>query len=377
MTVQIKICGINDPVAFDTAIAAGADWVGFVFFPPSPRYVTPAQAAELSARSTGGPSRVGLFVDPSPDLINDTLEAVRLDALQLYGTLDLPAVRARFGLQVWRPIGVDSAIDLPADAGGADRLVLEAKPPPAATRPGGNAVSFDWSLLRGWAAPVPWTLAGGLTADNVAEAIRVTGAKAVDVSSGVERARGVKEPALIRAFVANARSTDIRLRRATPADADGLGLVHVSAWRGAYAGLMPDGILAGLDPKQRAAMWRAALAERSVVQLAEQDGAIVGFGSSGPQRDPTLAFSGEIYALYVLRRAQQRGIGRLLMAAMARDLLAQGHAGAALWVLEGNWPARRFYQALDGREITRRTEEREGFTAVGVAYGWEDLKVLI
>lgn len=200
--VRVKICGINDPAAFDTAVAAGADYVGFVFFPPSPRYVTPAQAAALSARHAGGPLRVGLFVDPTKEAIAAVLEAVRLDILQLYGRVDIPALRARFGLTLWHAIGVDTAADLPREAAGADALVLEAKPPPAATRPGGNAARFDWSLLRNWSAPAPWVLAGGLTPDNVAEAIRATGATTVDVSSGVERARGVKDPALIRAFIA-------------------------------------------------------------------------------------------------------------------------------------------------------------------------------
>jgi phosphoribosylanthranilate isomerase len=202
---RVKICGINDPLAFDTAIEAGADWVGLNFFPPSPRYVTPAQAAALSARSSGGPPRVGLFVDPTPDAIAATLDAVRLDILQLYGALDLASLRTRFGLPMWRSIGVATAADLPRSADGADGLVIEAKAPPEATRPGGNAVSFDWSLLRGWRAPAPWLLAGGLTVDNVAEAIRVSFAQAVDVSSGVESARGVKDPALIRAFISNAK----------------------------------------------------------------------------------------------------------------------------------------------------------------------------
>ncbi len=205
VTVTVKICGINDPVAFDAALDAGADWVGFNFFPPSPRYVTPARAAELSARSPGGPPRVGLFVDPTPAAIAAVLDTIRLDALQLYGALDLPAMRARFGLPVWQAVGVTSVADLPATSGGADRLLVEAKAPPGATRPGGNAVRFDWSILRGWMPPVAWTLAGGLTVDNVAEAIRISGASAVDVSSGVERTHGVKDPALIRAFIANAR----------------------------------------------------------------------------------------------------------------------------------------------------------------------------
>jgi len=206
MSVRVKICGINDPVAFDAAIEAGADWVGFAFFPPSPRFVTATQAAALSARHPGGPPRVGLFVDPTADAIAAVLDTVRLDVLQLYGSVDLVALRRQFGLTMWQPRGIDRAEDLPRDAGGADALLIEAKPPPDATRPGGNARHFDWSLLRGWSAPAPWILAGGLTPDNVAEAIHETGASSVDVSSGVERSRRVKDPALIRAFIANARA---------------------------------------------------------------------------------------------------------------------------------------------------------------------------
>jgi phosphoribosylanthranilate isomerase len=205
-SVRVKICGINAPVAFDTAIEAGADWVGFNFFPPSPRYVTAAQAAALSVRSLGGPLRVGLFVDPTPDAIASKLDVVRLDILQVYGAPDLIRLLARFGLPVWHALGVTTAANLPSASNGADMLVMEAKPPSGATRPGGNAVRFDWSLLRGWTAPSPWILAGGLTADNVVEAISTTGARAVDVSSGVEATHGVKDPALIRAFIANARS---------------------------------------------------------------------------------------------------------------------------------------------------------------------------
>jgi len=203
--MKVKICGINDAAGFDTVIEAGADWVGFVFFPPSPRYITPEAAAALSARAPGGPPRVGLFVNPTADQIAATLDVIRLDVLQLYGA-DTGAMRARFGLPIWRAVGVDTVSDLPSDSLGADRLLIEAKPPPDATRPGGNAVSFDWTLLRGWKSPVPWVLAGGLTPANVAAAIRETGAEAVDVSSGVEKAKGVKDPALIRAFIANARA---------------------------------------------------------------------------------------------------------------------------------------------------------------------------
>ena len=119
------------------------------------------------------------------------------------------------------------------------------------------------------------------------------------------------------------------------------------------------------------------MANGSAVHLAERDGAIVGFGSSGPQRDASLPHSGEIYAIYVLQSAQRRGVGRALMATLARDLLAHDHASGALWVLEGNLPARRFYETLGGQEIARREERRDGFTDVGVAYGWSDLKILL
>jgi phosphoribosylanthranilate isomerase len=207
MTVGVKICGINSPEAFDAAVATGADWLGFVFFPPSPRFVTPAEAAALSARSSGGPRRVGLFVEPVEDAIAATLAAVKLDVLQLYANADrAAAVRARFGVPVWRAVGIGAKADLPTEASGIDGLLLEAKPPPDAANPGGNAQAFDWSLPRFWRAPAPWLLAGGLTSANVADAIHASGAPAVDVSSGVERSRGVKDPALVAAFIAAARA---------------------------------------------------------------------------------------------------------------------------------------------------------------------------
>jgi phosphoribosylanthranilate isomerase len=203
---RVKICGINDPAGFDTAVEAGADWIGFVFFPPSPRFVTPTAAASLSARIDGGPPRVGLFVEPTETGIADVLDQVRLDVLQIYGAREhLAAIRSRFGLPVWGAYGIAAPADLPTDPGGADALVLEAKPPAGADRPGGNAARFDWSILKGWHAPAPWLLAGGLTPDNVATAITQTGATAVDVSSGVEPTRGVKDPDLIRAFIAAAK----------------------------------------------------------------------------------------------------------------------------------------------------------------------------
>ncbi|HEX2943877.1 MAG TPA: phosphoribosylanthranilate isomerase [Rhodopila sp.] len=202
----VKICGINAPEAFDSALDAGADYLGFVFFPPSPRYITPDTAAALSRRTKGGPPRVGLFVNPTAEMIEQVLAGVRLDALQIYGVRNqLATLRARFGLPVWAAVGVSTHGDLPVTTLGADRLVLEAKPPAGATRPGGNATTFDWSILHGWTPPAPWLLAGGLTPENVAQAIRETGATAVDVSSGVESARGVKDPAMIRRFIAAAK----------------------------------------------------------------------------------------------------------------------------------------------------------------------------
>ncbi len=204
---QVKICGIRDRAALDAAVAAGADFVGLVFFPPSPRSVTPAKAADLAARTPAGIGKIGLFVEPATEEVETVLRHLALDALQLYVADPARAarLRARFGLPVWRALGIASRTDLPIAAEGADRLVLEAKPPSTASRPGGNAARFDWSLLRGWQSPAPWLLAGGLTVGNVRQALHETGARAVDVSSGVESARGVKDPALIRAFIAAAR----------------------------------------------------------------------------------------------------------------------------------------------------------------------------
>ncbi|WP_198372312.1 phosphoribosylanthranilate isomerase [Roseomonas rosulenta] len=212
MPAEVKICGIRDAAALTAAAEGGADYVGFVFFPPSPRYLTPAEAASLSATCPGGPKRVGLFVDATDDAIAAVLAALPLDILQLQGT-ETPeraaAIRARFGLPVMKALGIGAPEDFAAVEAFApvvDRFLFDAKPPPGAALPGGNAQPFEWRLLAGRDIPRPWLLAGGLTADNVAEAIRTAGAPGVDVSSGVERARGVKDPALIRAFIAAARA---------------------------------------------------------------------------------------------------------------------------------------------------------------------------
>ena len=171
-----------------------------MFFPPSPRYLTPQRAADLVRPA--GPARVGLFVDPTDALVADTLAVFPLDMLQVVASAKRAVeLKARFGLPVWRAVGIRARADLPDSLGGADAVLLDAKPPPGATRPGGNAVSFDWTMLQGWSPPGPWMLAGGLDPGNVAAAITATHAPAVDVSSGVERAPGVKDPALIEAFI--------------------------------------------------------------------------------------------------------------------------------------------------------------------------------
>ena len=203
--IRVKICGLNTAEAVDAAVAAGTDWLGFNFFPPSPRFVSVAQAADLAARAVG-PQRVGLFVEPVDEDIATMLARVPLDILQIYAAPARAAeIRERFGLPVWRAVAVSSDADLPAASEAVDAYLIEPKPPAGATRPGGNAVSLDWRISAHWVAPLPWLLAGGLTPENVAEAIAASGATAVDVSSGVERVRGVKDPALIAAFIARAK----------------------------------------------------------------------------------------------------------------------------------------------------------------------------
>ncbi|MDD2794316.1 phosphoribosylanthranilate isomerase [Acidocella sp.] len=203
---KVKICGVNSPAAFDAVVEAGADYLGFVFFPRSPRYVTPGEAAALAARQAGGPRRVGLFVNPGLDEIDEILQQVPLDVLQVYAPAEaIAALRNRFGRPVWRALGIATPADFPVPKEVADGYVVEAKPPPGATRPGGNAVLADWHLLSTWRAQKFWLLAGGLTPDNVAAALAQTNAPGADVSSGVESAPGEKSPELIRRFVAAVR----------------------------------------------------------------------------------------------------------------------------------------------------------------------------
>ncbi|MBI3446341.1 MAG: phosphoribosylanthranilate isomerase [Magnetospirillum sp.] len=211
MAIEVKICGITDEESMDAAIEAGADYVGLVFYPPSPRAVTPDRAAELVEFAPGEVSKVGLFVDPDDATLDAVLTRIRLDLLQLHGNETperIEAIRLEYGLPVMKVLSVAQAEDLAAAEpflAVADRLLFDAKPPKGAILPGGNAVSFDWTILAGRKWGLPWMLAGGLTSANVAEALRISGAPAVDVSSGVESAPGVKDPAKIRAFIKAAR----------------------------------------------------------------------------------------------------------------------------------------------------------------------------
>jgi phosphoribosylanthranilate isomerase len=205
--VRVKICGLTDEAAVAAAAAAGAAYIGFVFFPRSPRAVTPGQAAALARAVPVGIAKVGLVVDAGDDALDSLLAAVPLDMLQLHGQetpARVAAVRARYGLPVMKAVGVATAADLPAldlQARTADQILVDARPSADAALPGGNGLAFDWRLIAGRRWPGPWMLAGGLTPENVADAIRLTGARQVDVSSGVESAPGRKDPARIAAFI--------------------------------------------------------------------------------------------------------------------------------------------------------------------------------
>ncbi|HKL04333.1 MAG TPA: phosphoribosylanthranilate isomerase [Roseovarius sp.] len=210
--IKVKICGLTDPADIPAAILAGASYVGFVFFPKSPRHLVLEDAAFMAAAVPVGIMKVALTVDADDAMLDALTEQVPLDMLQLHGSETperVAEVKARYGLPVMKAVGIADADDLPQlDAFGrvADQLLVDAKPPRGADRPGGNALAFDWSLIAGRRWPVPWMLAGGLTPDNAAQAVRLTGARQLDVSSGVESAPGVKDGALMRAFVEAAKS---------------------------------------------------------------------------------------------------------------------------------------------------------------------------
>jgi phosphoribosylanthranilate isomerase len=216
MSVAAKICGLSSKEAVAAAVEGGAAWLGFVFYPPSPRAVSPARAAALCAEVPAALRRVGLFVDADDATIEAALAAVPLDILQFHGSETpkrVAQVKARFGRPVMKAIAIAAAADVPAASryeDCADFLLFDAKPPrrdgvlPGAL-PGGNGLAFDWHLIAGRQWRLPWMLSGGLTASLLAEAVRISGATAVDVSSGVERRPGDKDPDKIREFLAVAR----------------------------------------------------------------------------------------------------------------------------------------------------------------------------
>ena len=212
MTISVKICGLTDEAAVTAAVEGGARMCGFVFFDASPRHITPGRAAELTGRVPNGLVKVGLVVDAPDSLLDDVTATAGIDMLQLHGgeTPERTAeIRERYGFPVMKVLPVQEPGDVDAARAYenvADHLMFDAKPPQDATRPGGNARAFDWALLKGRTFGLPWILAGGLTAENLAEAVTASGAAFVDVSSGVEDAPGRKNPDKIRAFLTAAKA---------------------------------------------------------------------------------------------------------------------------------------------------------------------------
>jgi len=217
MSLIVKICGLSTEETLDSALDARADMVGFNFFPPSPRYVAPVAARPLADRAHGRADVVALAVDPDDAMLDAIIAAIMPDLLQLHGKESperVAAIRTRTGIPVMKALPIGTADDLAAIARYApvaDMLLLDARPPKGAILPGGNGVSFDWRILAGFDVPKPHLLGGGLSPGNVAEAIAISGAMGVDVSSGVETAPGKKNPDLIRAFVAAARAAVARV----------------------------------------------------------------------------------------------------------------------------------------------------------------------
>jgi phosphoribosylanthranilate isomerase len=214
MTTLVKICGLRTSETLDAALEAGADFVGFVFFAPSPRHIELEQARALGARVAGRARKVALTVDADDATFAAIVEALKPDMLQLHGK-ELPerltALRTRFGLPLMKALPVEAASDLAAAkayTGAADWLLFDARAPKDATRPGGLGRPFDWTLLKALDPGLPFMLSGGLEPGNVGQALEITQAPAVDVSSGVESVPGVKDPSRIRAFVRAVREAD-------------------------------------------------------------------------------------------------------------------------------------------------------------------------
>jgi phosphoribosylanthranilate isomerase len=213
MSLIVKICGLSTPETLDVALQAGADMVGFVFFSASPRHISLETARELGRHAKGRAVKVALTVDADDATLANVVETLRPDILQLHGTESVARLRdikQTFGLPVMKAIPVESPGDLatlPGYATVADRILFDARAPQSATRPGGLGAAFDWHLLEKLDLKLPFMVSGGLNAGNVADAVRITRAGGVDVSSGVERAPGVKDPELIQAFIRAARAT--------------------------------------------------------------------------------------------------------------------------------------------------------------------------
>jgi phosphoribosylanthranilate isomerase len=215
MAVAVKICGLTDPAALAAAVEGGASWLGLVFYPPSPRALSPELAADLAARAPADRTLVGVFVDPDDALLDQVLTRVRLDAVQLHGAESaerVRAIKARTGCTMIKALQVAEPEDLApvsSYAAVADMILFDARPPKEPGRlPGGNGLAFDWRLLQDLQLARHWLLSGGLSADNLAAAVRLCRPPAVDVSSGVERRPGQKDPAKIRRFLALARTLD-------------------------------------------------------------------------------------------------------------------------------------------------------------------------
>jgi phosphoribosylanthranilate isomerase len=215
MSLLVKICGLSTRETLDVALGAGADMVGFVFFPPSPRHLSLEVARELGRQAKGRAVKVALTVDADDAMLGNIVETLQPDILQLHGketTARLRDIKAKFGLPLMKVLPVETTADLAPLAGYAavaDRILFDAHAPNGATRPGGLGAVFDWHVLENLDLKLPFMVSGGLNADNVAEAVRVTRAGGVDVSSGVERSPGVKDPEMIRDFIRAARATDL------------------------------------------------------------------------------------------------------------------------------------------------------------------------
>jgi phosphoribosylanthranilate isomerase len=214
MSLLVKICGLSTAETLDTALQAGADMVGFVFFPPSPRHLSVDMAQELGRQVGRRAAKVALTVDADDATLDAIVAALKPDILQLHGretAARIGDIKRRFGLEVMKAVAVETSADLAGLSGYAavaDRILFDARAPKGATRPGGLGAVFDWQVLAGLDLTLPFMVSGGLTADNVAEAVRVTRAGGVDVSSGVERAPGIKDPEMIESFIRAARAVE-------------------------------------------------------------------------------------------------------------------------------------------------------------------------